>query len=101
MTKRLRAAKVPGTVLLAPQPGFAGNHNQKPGASRIDKEVRRELATPPFYTVFDHLTFKVDGETVMPMGKVSWPALRNEAAAARHQGTISRPTHQPRSIRNG
>src|SRR5512141_2399654 len=79
MTKRLQTATALGAFLLAAQLGFADNHNQNPGASRIEKEVRRELVTLPFYSVFDHFAFKVDGETVTLMGKVSRPTLKSDA----------------------
>jgi len=79
MTKRLRSGMILGATLLAAQLGFADNHKSDAGMSRIEKEVRREMATLPFYSLFDNFTFRVDGETVTLMGKVSRPALKSDA----------------------
>jgi hyperosmotically inducible periplasmic protein len=47
--------------------------------SRIEKEVRREIVTLPFYSLFDNFTFRVDGQSVTLMGKVSRPTLKSDA----------------------
>ena len=46
---------------------------------RIQKEVRHELVMLPFLTVFDNLTYKVDGYNVTLMGQVTNPALKSDA----------------------
>lgn len=46
------------------------------------KEVRHVLVMQPFYTVFDNLEFKVDGEHVTLMGQVVRPVLKSDAEAA-------------------
>jgi hyperosmotically inducible protein len=46
---------------------------------RIVKEVRSELVMMPFYGVFDNLSFKIDGYTVILMGQVNRPTLKSEA----------------------
>ncbi|HZT28460.1 MAG TPA: BON domain-containing protein [Bryobacteraceae bacterium] len=79
MTKRLRTGMLLGAALLAAQLGFADNHMSERGVSRIEREVRRELVTLPYYSLFDHFTFRVDGETVTLMGKVSRPTLKSAA----------------------
>jgi hyperosmotically inducible protein len=79
MTKRLRTGMILGATLLAVQLGFAGNHKAEAGPSRIEREVRRELVTLPFYSLFDNFTFRVDRETVTLMGKVSRPTLKSDA----------------------
>ena len=48
-------------------------------ARRIEKEVRRELINLPFYSLFDHFSFRVDGSTVTLMGKVTRPTLKSDA----------------------
>jgi len=68
-----------GTALLAAQPGLANNHNNETGMSRIEREVRRELVTLPWYSLFDHFAFQVDGGTVTLMGKASRPTLKSGA----------------------
>ena len=79
MTKRLRTGMILGASLLAAQLGFADNHKTDAGLSRIEREVRREIVTLPFYSLFDHFSFQVDGETVTLMGKVSRPTLKSDA----------------------
>ncbi|MGH9738961.1 MAG: BON domain-containing protein [Candidatus Acidiferrales bacterium] len=46
------------------------------------KEVRHVLVMQPFYTVFDNLAFKVEGEKVTLMGQVVRPALKSDAASS-------------------
>lgn len=50
--------------------------------SRVERQVRRELVTLPFYSVFDNLTFRVDGTKVTLMGKVTRPTLKTGAEKA-------------------
>lgn len=79
MIKRLGTGAILGAVLLAAQLGFADNHKSDAGMSRIEREVRREIVMLPFYSLFDHFAFRVDGETVTLMGKVSRPTLKSDA----------------------
>lgn len=48
----------------------------------IAREVGHEIATLPFYKLFDHLTFRVDGGTVTLMGQVTKVALKSDAEKA-------------------
>ena len=45
----------------------------------LEKEVRHELVMLPFYSVFDNLAFKVDGDRVELSGQVSRPTLKSDA----------------------
>src|SRR5262245_2434830 len=47
--------------------------------NRLEREVRHELVTLPYYSVFDNLTFRVEGATVALMGQVSRPTLKSDA----------------------
>lgn len=47
--------------------------------SRVERQIRRELVTLPFYSVFDDLSFKVDGTKVTLMGTVTRPTLKTGA----------------------
>lgn len=49
------------------------------GQQRIQKEVRHELVMMPYYSVFDNLAYKVEGNTVTLLGQVSRPNLKSEA----------------------
>ena len=60
---------VPMYVGAAPVPGLTG----------LPKEVRHELVMLPYYTLFDDLSFKVDGNTVTLYGEVVNPVLKSDA----------------------
>jgi hyperosmotically inducible protein len=47
--------------------------------SRIAREVRHQLVTLPYYSIFDDLAFRVDGGTVTLLGAVVRPTLKSEA----------------------
>src|SRR5579871_7057102 len=49
---------------------------------RISKEVRHELVSLPYYTVFDNLAYKVDGNHVTLYGQVTRPVLKSDAENA-------------------
>ena len=46
---------------------------------KLAGQVRHELLMMPWYGVFDHIMFRVDGRAVTLMGAVTRPALRDEA----------------------
>ncbi len=46
------------------------------------REVRHQLLLLPYYTVFDNLAFKVDGDHVTLEGQVTRPTLKSDAEAA-------------------
>lgn len=45
----------------------------------IQREVRHELLMLPYLTVFDNLTYRVDGYTVTLMGQVTDPVVKSDA----------------------
>ena len=49
------------------------------GEQRIIREVRHQLVTLPYYTVFDNLNYKVAGDTVTLEGEVVRPTLKSDA----------------------
>lgn len=65
--------------------GQSGNAQQQSNQSTmtdLEKTVRKELITLPYYTVFDNLQFKIEnGDTVVLSGQVVWPYLKNDAEA--------------------
>ena len=79
MTKQLRTGVLLSSALLAGQFAFANNHNPTTAMNRIEQQTRHELVMLPFYSVFDHFEFRVDGSTVTLMGKVSRPILKSDA----------------------
>jgi hyperosmotically inducible protein len=72
-------------VTLAPvcaQAQGAPASNQQRLQARLQKEVRHVLVTQPFYSVFDNLAYKVDGDRVTLLGQVVKPTLKSDAASA-------------------
>ncbi len=59
---------------------------QKLGGSdpqqRISREVLHELLMNPYYSVFDNISFQVQGNTVTLLGQVIDPSAKSNAAAA-------------------
>ena len=49
------------------------------GEERLIKEVRHELTMLPYYSVFDDLSYKVEGGTVTLFGAVVRPSLKSDA----------------------
>jgi osmotically-inducible protein OsmY len=45
----------------------------------MERQVRKELITLPFYTVFDYFEFELDGDKVILRGEVARPALKVSA----------------------
>src|ERR1700752_4612361 len=45
----------------------------------LTKEVRHELVLLPYYTVFDNLSYRIDGTTVELAGQVTRPTLKSDA----------------------
>jgi hyperosmotically inducible protein len=53
-----------------------------PTQERVQREVLRELRTLPFYTVFDNLEFRVEGDRVELLGQTVRPTLKMDAETA-------------------
>jgi hyperosmotically inducible protein len=45
----------------------------------LPEAVRHELVMLPYYNVFDHLAYKIDGDTVTLYGQVTRPTLKTDA----------------------
>lgn len=60
-------------------------------AASVVPEIRRELVTLPYYSMFDNLSFQLDGSKVTLSGEVWWPALKKSAerAVGRVEGIAS------------
>lgn len=78
MTKRLGNVMILSMALMASQIGFAGDQTQE-RMTKIEKQVRRELVTLPYYNLFDALSFRVDSGTVTLTGQVTRPLLKSDA----------------------
>ncbi|HEX3106184.1 MAG TPA: BON domain-containing protein [Terriglobales bacterium] len=71
----------PAVLLMASAVWGQGNQTQVPqqAEERIQREVRHQLLLLPYLTVFDNLSYKVQGYTVTLMGQVTRPVLKSDA----------------------
>ncbi|HUI74806.1 MAG TPA: BON domain-containing protein [Candidatus Acidoferrum sp.] len=56
--------------------------NEQREEQRLIREVRHQLLLLPYYSVFDNLQYKVEGDKVTLYGQVVRPTLKSDAAAA-------------------
>jgi hyperosmotically inducible protein len=63
-------------------PGAAQQRNEEKYHANLVKEVRHQLVLLPYYSVFDNLAFKVEGDKVTLFGQVVRPTLKSDAEAA-------------------
>lgn len=54
-------------------------HGTKKYQEWLREEVRHELVMLPFYSVFDHMAFRIEGESVVLLGQVTRPTLKSDA----------------------
>jgi hyperosmotically inducible protein len=71
------SAWVVSVAILAAPGGFIFA-DQAP-QDRLSNEVRHQLVTLPYFSVFDDLSYRVDGGTVTLFGEVTRPILKSEA----------------------
>lgn len=57
------------------------NQNEPKSQRELEKEVRHVLVMLPYYSVFDNLAYKVEGDKVILEGQVVRPSLKSDAAA--------------------
>jgi hyperosmotically inducible periplasmic protein len=74
-------------ALLAPRAVPAAQNeprqrNEKRLQENLVKEVRHQLLLLPYYSVFDNLLFKVEGDKVTLLGQVVRPTLKSDAENA-------------------
>ena len=84
---RLDASPSEPVAKLSPAPGAV---RVSPKAARtLEQRVQSELLKLPYYGVFDHLAFQVEGDQVRLSGEVSWP-LKSDAenAVRRVEGVV-------------
>ncbi len=67
-------------ITLASARASAGQETK--ANQNLVREVRHQLLLLPYYTVFDNLAFKVDGDHVTLEGQVTRPTLKSDAEAA-------------------
>jgi hyperosmotically inducible protein len=58
------------------------HRNDRKMQDNLTREVRHQLLLLPYYSVFDNLMFKVDGDRVTLLGQVVRPTLKSDAENA-------------------
>jgi len=58
------------------------NQNEPKSQQALTKEVRHVLVMLPYYSVFDNLAYRVEGDKVILEGQVVRPSLKSDAEAA-------------------
>jgi len=59
--------------------GDKHQRNEEKYRTKLANEVRHQLVMLPWYSVFDNLAFRVDGDRVTLMGQVTRPTLKSDA----------------------
>jgi len=73
----IAAAGTGSAVAASPQDNR--QRSEEKYQARLEKEVRHQLVMLPWYSVFDNLAFRVDGDKVTLMGQVNRPTLKSDA----------------------
>jgi hyperosmotically inducible periplasmic protein len=74
------SAILAAVVLATPALVYASGGN--PASLLLEERVRHELASLPYYTVFDSLAFRVDAGQVTLIGQVTQPVVKEDAERA-------------------
>ena len=69
------------TYAITPMSATAAGQETKANQNLV-REVRHQLLLLPYYSVFDNLAYKVDGDRVILEGQVTRPTLKSDAEAA-------------------
>jgi hyperosmotically inducible periplasmic protein len=77
----LAAFAIPYSSAFALQDA-AHQRNEGKMQQNLMREVRHQLLLLPYYSVFDNLMFKVDGDKVTLLGQVVRPTLKSDAESA-------------------
>src|ERR1700744_1446763 len=81
--RRIATALLAMTLCLGSLPAATAAQNQEPKAQQnMVKEIRHQLVLLPWYSVFDNLSFRIEGSKVILIGQVVKPTLKSDAGAA-------------------
>ena len=69
-------------ALSASNPALSQKQKEEPKAQDLIKEVRHQLVMLPYYSVFDNLAYRVEGDKVILEGQVVRPSIKSDAEAA-------------------
>src|SRR5579863_855612 len=81
-TAILFAAASAFTLLPLVSPLAAHAQTEPKSRQNLIREVRHQLVMLPYYSVFDNLVYRIDGDTVVLEGQVVRPTLKSDAEKA-------------------
>jgi len=64
---------------------LSASRQSSSGQNGLELEIRMRLRTLPYYGVFDHLEYRVEGDIVILSGQVVHPELRYDAKVVIHE----------------
>jgi hyperosmotically inducible periplasmic protein len=79
MTRIATALLLGSSLSVVPIVSHAQGKQQNEPRQNLIREVRHQLVLLPYYSVFDNLAFKVEGDTVILEGQVVRPTLKSDA----------------------
>ena len=79
--RRIAFALLAMTLGLVSLPGSTTAQEPKAQQNMV-KEIRHQLVLLPWYSVFDNLSFRIEGSKVILMGQVVRPTLKSDAEGA-------------------
>ena len=90
MKKGIRNLLIAATLCLpaatlaagAPVTGKAQKNQEPKPQPQLEREVRHQLVLLPYYSVFDNLAYRVEGDKVILEGQVTRPTLKSDAEGA-------------------
>ena len=69
-----------GAILAIPMAMGAPVDAKDDSQLGLERKVRKELVMLPFFSIFDNLTYSIDGSKVILSGQVSRPTLKSDAS---------------------
>jgi hyperosmotically inducible protein len=82
MKGTLRRLTLASVLTALSIPGFLAAKSKDNQRYDLADKVRHELVMLPYFSVFDNLTYRVDGNTVTLSGEVTRPVLKSDAERA-------------------
>jgi hyperosmotically inducible protein len=84
MAKHFKAIQLALAVLamLLSSSIALAQQNEPRGGQNLIKEVRHQLVLLPYYSVFDNLSYRIEGSKIILNGQVVRPSLKSDAEAA-------------------
>jgi hyperosmotically inducible protein len=75
----LAAMLAVGSLVAFPQGSIAQDRSPEFNRSRLDRAIRKEILTLPYYNVFDAIGYEINGSTVTLTGYVVRPTTKSDA----------------------